>query len=311
MSSTTATWPALQRWVNQRWGSTLWPLLVLLMGLLALVFRGWGEVRSWQQVDAVDVIGEGGMVAMAGLWLHLIASGRPAGRVSNWLVLGMAGLGLGFWVDLLDEFYRLPKAMLWDNALESMLMLGGMLAFTRGLWLWREEQQALSLRLLKRERLFRDHRGYDTVTQLADASYLARQIDLERAAQPGDDLALLMLALPGHAQRSRELGLVEGERALQAVSLLLLLNLPPDSLLCRYAADRYGMLLPRHDAAQAQTRAEQLCAAVADLQHHRMDGQPLALHAHCVHLQVPSGTTTLEAEQLLRQLQQRVAAAQA
>jgi len=302
-----ARWPLPTSWALLRWRSLLPPTLVLAMGVLLQCFRSWGEARGWAHWDLADILGEGGMVVMSGLWLYLIASGRPPGRVSNWLMLGMAGLALGFWVDFLDEFYRLPKAMLWDNWLESGLTLGGMLTFSRGLLLWREEERALQGRLLKRERLFREHRAYDSVTQLADAGYMACQMALERARRPQASTAVLMLCLPGLAQRQRALGQAESERALQAVSLLLLLNLPTDSLLCRYAGDHFCMLLPGTAASGAEAVAQQLVQAVASLAHHRLDGQVLPLSARTVHLQLPADGGTA-AEALLRSLQQRLAA---
>jgi GGDEF domain-containing protein len=283
----------------------LLPVLLLCMAGLWQAFHELGDAKPWAQWNVADMLGEGGMVAMSVVWLYLMVSGRPAGRVSALLAGGLASLCLGFWVDFLDEFFRLPKAMLWDNLLESGLTLTGMLVFTGGLLLWREEQRALTERLLKRERLFRDHRGYDGTTQLADAGYMAAQIGLElqRGQAP---VGILMLGLVDHQARSREHGAREADRALQAVSLLWLLNLPPDALLCRYAADRFCVLLPNATAAAAKDKGDQLRDAVAALQHHSLGGEHIALRA-CMAWDAVTKPST-EPTAVLRQLQQRLSA---
>jgi len=250
-------------------------LLALPMAALLWAFASLGELKALQLWRWVDIAGEGGMGVMAGIWLFQLRLSRPGGRVTDLLCLGLAAILLGQWIDVLDEFWQLPKATLWDNWLESTLVPSGALLLTLGLHHWRQEQRTLTEQLLKRERLFREHRSLDGVTQLGDAGYLQAQIALEqRMRRPG---SLVMLSLNNFEALTRELGLAEADRLLQAISHLLLLNLHPEHLLCRYAADVFCVLMPGATGQDAQSQAQHLQQALSGLAHHSRRGQRLQL----------------------------------
>ncbi|MBT9492192.1 MAG: diguanylate cyclase [Paucibacter sp.] len=252
-------------------------LLALPMAALLWAFASLGEPKPLLHWRWVDIAGEGGMGVMAGIWLFQLRLSRPGGRVTDLLCLGLAAILLGQWIDVLDEFWQLPKAVYWDNWLESTLVPSGALLLTLGLHHWRLEQRALTEQMLKRERLFREHRSLDGVTQLGDAGYLQAQIALEQRMQrPG---GLVMLSLNNFEVLVRELGLAEADRLLQAISHLLLLNLHPEHLLCRYAADVFCVLMPGADAANARQQAEHLQQALGGLAHHSRSGRRLQLQA--------------------------------
>lgn len=251
-----------------------YPLLALLLGGLTLAFATLGSPKPLAQWHWMDVFSEGGMALMVGVWLIYVRSSRPAGRVTTWLTLGLAAMLVGEWVDALDEVWRLPKPMLWDNWLEALTPLG-MLLLTIGLHHWRQEQRVLSRQLAQRERFLRDHRAVDRVTQLADAGYMAEQIQLERGlGRPG---CVLMLGLEGFEGLAREHGIQAADHALEAASLTLLLNLRPDDLLCRYAGDRFVVLLPGCGTAEGEQLAGELQATLAQLNFNGRDGRRLRL----------------------------------
>lgn len=251
-----------------------YPLLGLLLAGLALAFATLGSLKPLEQWHWTDVLSEGGMALMVGVWLVYVRSSRPAGRVTTWLTLGLAAMLVGEWVDALDEIWRLPKAMLWDNALEALTPLG-MLALTVGLHHWRQEQRVLGRQLAQRERFLRDHRAVDRVTQLADAGYMAGQIALERSLNRTG--CVLMLGLEGFDGLTREQGLQVADHALEAAGLTLLLNLRANDLLCRYAGDRFAVLLPGCTAAQGRQLADELQAALAQLNFNGRNGLRLRL----------------------------------
>jgi hypothetical protein len=238
------------------------PLKLSLGGLLAclLLYASYGEPKPLGEWKWVDIFGEGGTALMSGLWAILILASRPGGRVTWLLAGGLGAIMLGAWVDCLDEFYRVPAAYPWDNWLESLLTPAGMLLLTGGLYAWRQEQASLNQHLQKRERLLREHRAFDRVTELADADYLRRQIRLEQGRSPRLPCALILLDLDHFHRVNREHGQLEGDRLLQAVSHLLLLNLRNHDLLCRYAGDRFAMLLPETGQAEAERIANHLAA---------------------------------------------------
>lgn len=248
----------------------------LVAGACLLLYGSLGEAKPMAIWNWMDIVGEGGTALMSALWALLILGSRPGGRVTLLLAGGLSAIMLGAWVDCLDEFFRIPDQQLWDNWLESLLTPGGMLTLTLGLYFWRQEQWSLNEHMQKRERLFREHRSFDRITQLADADYLRRQLRLEQERDPGGS-ALILLDVDDFHLINREHGQQEGNRLLQAISHLLLLNLRPQDLLCRYAGDRYAILLPAAGAATAAAIARQLQQAVRGLAHHTRNGTRLQL----------------------------------
>jgi diguanylate cyclase (GGDEF)-like protein len=247
-------------------------VMTLLAGVFVLIYASLGEAKPLAVWNWMDIVGEGGTALMSALWVMLVLSSRPSGRVTSLLAGGLAAIALGAWVDSLDEFFAIPKTQLWDNWLESLLMPGGMLTLTAGLYFWRQEQFSLNDHMRKRERLFREHRAFDRITQLADAEYLRRQIRLEQARSADQPCALILLDVNQFHQINRQYGQAEGNRVLQAISHLLLLNLRSDDLLCRYAGDRFAVLMPATTRDDASRMAHHLEHCVRLLAHHTQAG---------------------------------------
>ncbi|SFG11537.1 diguanylate cyclase (GGDEF) domain-containing protein [Duganella sp. CF458] len=267
----------------------------LAVAVCLLLYAGAGEAKPFNAWRWMDIVAEGGMAAMAGLWFVMTLSSRPGGLVTRLLAGGLGAIMLGSWADCLDEFFRVDKAASWDNCLEALVPVG-MLVLTAGIYYWRHEQFILNDHLAKRERLFRQHRAFDRLTQLADAAYLRHQIRLEQEREPSGQCALVLLDIDGFHRINREHGAREGDRVLQAVGHMLLLNLRNEDLLCRYAGDRFALLLPGMAAGQAGALAQHLCRMVSMMRHHGPIG-PLQ-----VSLRFASGAAHGDAESLLARL---------
>ncbi|HJE29571.1 MAG TPA: GGDEF domain-containing protein, partial [Pseudomonas nitrititolerans] len=150
-----------------------WPLvgLAIAANLGLQLYLATGELKSWAQIDWMDVAGEGGSAVLALVWLIMLLHSRPAGRVTRLLALGLACIFFSWWMDTLDEFVQLPQTVAWDNWLETAPMPIGLLLLTLGIYHLNQEQRAISQQMSKRERLFREHRLFDNVTPLGAAEY--------------------------------------------------------------------------------------------------------------------------------------------
>lgn len=254
---------------------TLHVLAALGAGATVAFYALAGAPKPSGQWHVLDIASEAAIALMACAWFVIVLSSRPAGRVSTLLACGLGGLMLGALADCLDEFFMIPKGMLWNHLIESGVTLAGMASLTCGLFYWRREQFMVSEHLQKRERLFRDHRSFDQLTQVGDADYLREQlrIEYERGA---DNCCLLMLDIDSFHLVNRDFGQREGDRVLQAVTQVLLLNLRSTDLLCRYAGDRFAVLLPNTTPDVAHALADHLRRAVASLRHHaQRSGMPI------------------------------------
>lgn len=250
-------------------------LLAAIVLMLTLITHGYFKpADSWSWLD---IVGEGGMVIMAVCWLLWLARSRPAGRVTLLLLSGVAGVLLSLWADWLDEFIKLSDIDLLDKWLENAPMLIGLVLLTVGIYQLQQEQLALNQHMRKRERLFREHRDFDALTPLNGAAYLRRQLRHElQSAQP---FALIRLELKRFEQINREHGHAEGDRVLQSISQLLVLNLREQDLLCRLAGDRFVALLPQTSELEAEQVAADLELAVLHYPHKTRHQQRVLLQA--------------------------------
>ena len=278
--------------------------LLLVAAGLALLFALTGQPRPLASWHGMDLLSEGGLCGLLALWLAQLRSSRPPGPVSNRLFLGLAAWLLGAWVDLLDEFWLLPKAWWWDNALESGLTLAGIVLLTWGLQGWRQEQLALNEQLRRRERDWRDHRRLDPVTRLADAVYMSQCVSQQ--LQRAEPAWLLMLGFEAFEQVLREAGLAEAEALLDSAARLLCLNLGRQDLVCRYAGDRFVLLLPGLDETSGPALERTLAQALAALSHADAQGRRWQLAVRSSGLALPAPG---QPEELMLELARRLASA--
>ena len=245
-----------------------WKLLVLGLAANILLSANFalGDTKRWSVINWLDVISEGGAALLALVWLLLILQSRPAGRVTQWLSLGLSCIFLAGFQDWLDEFNTFPDAALWDHWVESGLMPIGLGLLTLGIYHWHQEQIAINEQLRKRERLFREHRGLDFITQLNGATYLRKQLQQELSAHyhSHSSLALVFIDIDYFDDTNRRYGHQEGDRFLQALGEFILLNIRGNDLLCRYAGDRFALVLPN----TGRIMAEALSAEITRALHH-------------------------------------------
>lgn len=257
-------------------------LLVLAANIGLLLNLAFGTPKAFSEWQWLDIAGEGGTALFLLFWLGLVLKSRPAGRVTDYLAIGLSCMFFSWWIDVLDEFIRLPKHIGWDHWLESGPMPVGMILLTIGLYHWHREQQAINQQMEKRERVFREHRLFDKLTPLGGADYLKRQISdcLSQSLEQQQPLSLLALDIDDFTSINQQYGHPEGDAVLQALSQLLLLNLRRHDLLCRLAGDRFVVLLPNTGQSQASLLALELQQAVQSLAHKtRQHGERVYLSA--------------------------------
>ncbi|MBL4798839.1 MAG: diguanylate cyclase [Oleispira sp.] len=236
-------------------------LISCLLIFSVLVSLSIGEIKYWAQIDWLDVAGEGGSAIALAIWIVFILGSRLRGRVTNLLALGLVFMFFAFWQDVLDEFIQLPNTVLW-NQMESITMPIGILLLTYGLYHWHQEQLALNQQLRKRELVFREHRAFDQLTLTGQAEYLSQQLITQKNTRHKQSLVFLMLDLNNFSQFNRQFGNTEGDRLLLEVCEIILLNLRQQDLICRYAGDRFAVILPDTSFTLGRQIAAELKQAV-------------------------------------------------
>ena len=243
-----------------------WKLFFVAMGanLVLLAGLATAEIKGWKEVNWLDVLSEGGAATLALIWLLLILHSRPTGRVTQLLSLGLSCVFIAGFQDCLDEFLQFPASIQWDHWIESGLMPVGLALLTLGIYHWHKEQISINEQLRKREQLFREHRGLDLTTTLNGAEYLRKQLSQTLAAQDytNSALALLLIDVDNFRDINRRFGHQQGDHLLQALSELILLNIRRQDLLCRYAGDRFALVLPNTGHQAAELIAQEIITAV-------------------------------------------------
>jgi len=218
------------------------------------------SLKFMSDVDWLDIIGEGGGALLILAWLLMLIRSRPGGRVTDLFALGLLTLFCATLQDALDEILLMDSSALPHGLIESITLPMGMLLLTYAMFLWQQEQRAINRQLRKREQLFREHECIDGVTQLHQLGYLKKHLNL--LLRQNARLSILLLDLRELGEINTRFGAREGDRVLHAVSELLLLNLRGDDLLCRYAGNRFAILLPDTGYSQAEPLAKDLLAAI-------------------------------------------------
>jgi diguanylate cyclase (GGDEF)-like protein len=226
-----------------------------------------GDIKLWHNIKWLDVAAEGGTTILALFWLVLLLRSRPAGRVTLLLSLGLSCFVFSWWMDFLDEFIKIPDGVFWDNWLESMPIPFGLVLLTFGIFHWHKEELAISAQMVKRERVFREHRLFDALIPLGGADYLREQVKLalKEARSSQQPLSLIAIDIDHFNAINQRYGLPEGDQVLQSITQLLLLNLREHDLLCRLAGDRFVAVLPNTSSQNAEIIAIELQQAVATL----------------------------------------------
>lgn len=219
-----------------------------------------GSLKTSTAMDVLDMLGEGITLLVACLWLALIISSRPAGRVTEWLYYGSLLLMYSYFLDFLDEFIRYPDSFRLMSWLESLPAPVGMLLLTYGLIGWHREQRAIDRQLRGRELFLRDHQLIDPLTQLYGNEYLhavlSREIELHQSQQR--PLSMLLLDIDNLAAFNRKHGIASGDRYLSQLSELLSSQLRHTDVICRYAGGCFIAVLSDTALTQAEIMAQHL-----------------------------------------------------
>lgn len=231
--------------------------LVLMDALVA-------PLKSWRELDWFDIIGEGGAAVLLLLWFFIVLSGRPAGKVTHYFAAGLLAVFMGLLQDALDEILQMTGSVFWHNELESLTLPVGLLLITLGLFHWHREQQVINTQLQKREQLFRSSDHVDAVTQVAALPYLQQHLTIavKKLQHENQAFALVLLDIDQFHQINEQFGPAQGDAVLHTLAEFLMLNLRQQDLLCRYAGDRYGILLPATRLTEARQIAAELVTAV-------------------------------------------------
>lgn len=241
--------------------------LLLFSSAFAVTFLT-SDIKPFHIIEWMDVVGEGGTALMVLIWIFFVLISRPSGRVTQWLVIGLGFLFTSLFMDLLDEFFRHSGEFEWLRAYESIPAPIGMVILTFGLYQWHLEQLSMNAQLLRRERVYREHGLIDYITGLYSAEYMEKQIEEElstaNSANP-TEFSLLMLDIDKFDHFVRQHGDEQGDRFLRELSELMLMNIRVTDLACRYAGDRFIIILPETTESEAQQLANQLQQSIAHL----------------------------------------------
>jgi len=243
-------------------------IILLLVVFISLMFYtlSLGELKQASLIDWFDVLGEGSINLMIMIWIFFTMISRPKGKVTYLLITGLATMQLSMMLDFLDEFIHYPQASAWISTIESLPAPIGMIMMTIALYYWHQEQTSLNAQLIKKERYYREHSLTDYITGLYSIEYMKNQIS--REIQPdnlAENFSVIMLDVCNFDRFNRNFGDLQGNKLLREFANLILMNIRDTDLACRFAADRFIILLPKTNQKTASEIAHQIQQSVSHL----------------------------------------------
>ena len=241
--------------------------LSLTIGLIITTTLTLGTVKPLTSIDLIDAAGEGGITLVILMWILFSLMTRPAGKVTNLLFLGLTLTHVSMLLDFLDEFIEYPETSAWLATIESLPAPVGMLIMSSALYYWYQEQQSINNQLRKTERFYREHSLIDYTTGLYSAEYMKQQlkIELKAAKSHRTSFCLMMIDIQNFSQFNRNYGYHHGDTLLREVAQLVRMNVRDGDLACRYASDRFIVLLPNAHLNTSEVICEQVEQAIAHL----------------------------------------------
>ncbi|ALS99373.1 GGDEF domain-containing protein [Lacimicrobium alkaliphilum] len=233
------------------------------ISLAVILSFSLGELKSWQQIDWLDVVGEGGIVLLTIVWQLFLLISRPSGRVTTLLTIGLCCFMFSSLLDALDEFIHYPEHALLP-LFESVPAPFGMILMTWGLYQWHQEMLTLNAQLRRREAGVREHDEVDLVTRLYRADYMREQIS-QSLIRHQAGFCVAVVDIDQFDAFNRRFGHGEGDRLLREVAELILMNVRQTDLVCRYAGDRFILLMPQLPLKRASQQVHQIANAVKHL----------------------------------------------
>ena len=241
-------------------------LLTLFFTSLIMYTFSLGALKPIKLIDWFDVLGEGCINLMIMVWIFFTMISRPKGKVTHLLISGLAIMQLSMMLDFLDEFIHYPQASAWISTIESLPAPIGMIMMSIALYYWHQEQITLNAQLIKKERFYREHSLSDYITGLNSVEYMKNQITREINTNTEEQgFSVIMLDVCKFDTFNRQFGDLQGNKLLREFANLILMNIRDTDLACRFAADRFIILLPHTHQQTAEEIAHQIQASISHL----------------------------------------------
>lgn len=247
----------------------LFVILFLVSSTTVLFTFYHGQNKPLSYADWYDVAGEAGITLMTLIWIFFTLASRPSGKVTNMLFGGLLLTHVSMLLDLIDEFLTYPASSAWLTTIESIPAPFGMVIMSVGLYWWHQEQHVINQQLRKTERYYREHSYVDFVSGLYSAEYMKMQLQHELNYITGNQgtFSLLMLDICQFSKFNHRFGAVQGDNLLREIAQLVQMNIRNGDLACRFASDRFIVLLPQTQLQGANTIANHIQTAIAHLAH--------------------------------------------
>jgi len=242
-------------------------LTITFISLMIFTFF-LGELKPINLIDWFDVLGEGSITLMILIWIFFTMISRPKGKVTHLLISGLAIMQLSMLLDFLDEFIHYSQSSAWITTIESLPAPIGMIMMTIALYYWHQEQTSLNAQLIKKERYFREHSLTDYITGLYSAEYMKNQITREvNSITNKSNFSMIMLDVCNFDAFNRKFSDIQGDKLLREFANLILMNIRDKDLACRFASDRFIVLLPDTHQKTANIIANQIQLSISHLAH--------------------------------------------
>ncbi|WP_420934608.1 diguanylate cyclase domain-containing protein [Alteromonas sp. A081] len=238
-------------------------LLSFILPLMAFSLCVLAGTYEQSGIEWLDVLGEGSVSLVLLLWVLALLISRPSGKLTHLLVIGLNLILFSSLLDVMDEFMDYPASSNWISMMESIPASIGMVMTTFAIWQWHKEQLALNSQWQTREGFVRNTEDLDPVTQLYRGEHWIKRLEQAFNCAPDAHKTLVLLDINDFSQFNSQYGHKEGNRYLRGLASMLSLSLPSSSLVCRFAGDRFAILLIQDVKANTAKCISQLSDSIS------------------------------------------------
>jgi len=245
----------------------LFLILLLVITTVLTITIQLGQLKAFENIGFFDAFGEGGITLMTLVWIFFTLISRPSGKVTNLLFTGLTLTHISMLLDFLDEFLIYSKDNAWLSTIESLPAPIGMIIMSLALYLWHQEQMTINAQLRNTERYYRDHSLTDYVTGLYSAKYMKTQLQREITSvkNHAQSFSMMLVDIRQFDKFNRQYGDHQGDLLLREIAQVILMNLRDEDLACRYASDRFIVLMPNTSSDTAKEMAFHIELSIANL----------------------------------------------
>jgi diguanylate cyclase (GGDEF)-like protein len=241
----------------------VWPLVIMAgTGILFLFMSSLAPKVEITQLILNEIITKASFAVFMLFCIFIVLISRMQSKSNLWVCSAFLFLYFSFCHDLFSYIWPMgsQEPLSWVVNIKTYPI--GLIIMAVGLAMWHKEQLQLNRFLRKRGYKRLDMRLIDHCTGLLNVNFLKTYTGKELFLDK--NLTMALVDIKNFSRVNHEIGFVQGDEYLLALSDLFLLNVHKDELVLRYASDKFLFIFPDSDIGVIKARMDKIINTQTD-----------------------------------------------